>query len=76
MTRAFWWRNRRVEIQTDYHAHGVRVLVKIDGQEIGQYNHFEEALAAIQNVVVRHAPQPSSPGFWARCDQPNRVELG
>ncbi len=75
MARAFVWRNRQVEIQTHYQECGVRIAVKIDGQEIGLYNHFEEALTAIRNVVVRNTPQPSPlPGFWARCCPPNPEE--
>jgi hypothetical protein len=59
MARAFLWRNRRVEIQTHYQEHGVCVSVRIDGQEMGSYEHFEQALAAIRTVVIGNAPFPS-----------------
>ncbi len=58
MAKAFLWRNRQVEIQTHYQAHGVCVSVKIDGQELGHYDHFEQALAAIRTVVMGAPPSP------------------
>ncbi|MGQ9866219.1 MAG: hypothetical protein ACUVSQ_08045 [Pseudanabaenaceae cyanobacterium] len=76
MARAFWWRNRQVEIQTDYHEHGVCVSVRIEGQDVGCYDHFEQALAAIRRVVIGNAPI-SSPVAVSGDPQPlSQAERG
>ncbi|MFQ3678904.1 MAG: hypothetical protein SNJ60_00115 [Pseudanabaenaceae cyanobacterium] len=58
MARAFLWRNRLVEIQTHYHDYRVSVSVKIDEQEIGSYDHFEEAMSAVRAMVLGNDASP------------------
>ncbi|NJK60303.1 MAG: hypothetical protein HC918_08780 [Oscillatoriales cyanobacterium SM2_1_8] len=60
MARTFLWRDRKVEIQTHYHDHGLCVLALVDDTAIGCYPHFEQALAAIRAVVILNQEPESS----------------
>jgi hypothetical protein len=63
MSRAFLWRDRQVKIQPHYQENKLWVWVTIDGQKIGCYNNFEEALNAVRTIVMGSVDLIRTPPF-------------